>query len=229
MEYKLRVTEIDDEESLTEWIQKHTSYILVKEHNPKIHYHAYFITDQKEDTLRKQLQKLLQGKGNKVYSLSNKHENWPGYIGYCLKHEDTEVLSVSLPNDLDFYKDEYHQKCEQAELQKDLRKKQNKDKPVWEHINDHLKEKMYWENFEIENNKMIQMDMHRFSTNEISAPEYFNKYVEQIVAETMKFLEETGRELDNTRIQRYVENYLNRNHNYFRFRTINRLARTITK
>lgn len=92
---KLRITELNsDEESLVMLCKKYSNpetLIIVKEHQPYLHYHLYLELNVSKPTWLDRLQKIV-GKGNKAYSQSFKHHNWDVYRGYLYKHEDTEII-----------------------------------------------------------------------------------------------------------------------------------------
>lgn len=224
--FKIRV---DDPENVYEgilkvFIGKFNSHLLVQESNPKIHYHMYLLTDLQHDGLRARLKKAIPALvGNKSYSICNKHSDWPGYIGYCLKYENTKVIShQGLDQSLDSYRQYYVEAVAEAENHRVERREQDRHKPVWETVASHLQRNMY----KLSDNMLFQLSLKEWGEGNLDEPPpAFQKYVEQCYEMTMSFLTETGRELHNSKIQGYVENYLNRSQPYYRIRTCRRLAK----
>ena len=70
-----------------------TTAVIVREHQPKDHYHIYLDENCDIKTVRKRCRKIC-AEGNKACTVGNNHDNWKGYISYLMKHNDTEVLHI---------------------------------------------------------------------------------------------------------------------------------------
>lgn len=223
--FKIRVDDPENvfEDRLKVFIGKFNSHLLVQESKPKIHYHMYLLTDIQHDGLRARLKTAIPGLvGNKSYSINNKHSDWPGYIGYCLKYENTKVIShQGLDQSLDSYRQYYVDAVASAESVRERRRNQDRHNPVWETVASHLRDNMY----KLPNDEMFSLALKEWGDGSLDVPPpQFKKYVETCYEMTMIFLTDTGRELHNHKIQGYVENYLNQTQTYYRGRTCRRLA-----
>lgn len=223
--FKIRVDDPDDVfgDKLKVFIGKFNSHLLVQETQPKIHYHMYLLTDVTHDALRARLKVSIPSlEGNKSYSMSNKHSDWPGYIGYCLKYENTKVIShqgLDLP--LDTYREYYADRVREAEQQRTNQRNQDRHCPVWDTVAKYLSEHVNI----LPTDELSLLQLKEWCESDgADPPPYFRRYVENCYNLTMAFLTETGRELHNYKIQGYVENYLNKKNPYYRSRTCRRLA-----
>lgn len=61
------------------------SALIVQEHVPHEHIHAYIDCNRTIKTVRKNLDKILTCTGNEAKALGENHTDWKGYLGYCLK------------------------------------------------------------------------------------------------------------------------------------------------
>jgi hypothetical protein len=69
--------------------------LIVEEQQPKKHYHIFLDETKSLPTIRNKLKEVLQipeSKKNNAYSVSDKHNNWPGYIAYLVKQDDTRIV-----------------------------------------------------------------------------------------------------------------------------------------
>lgn len=223
--FKIRVDDLDNvlEDKVKVFIGKFNSHLLVQETNPKIHYHMYLLTDIQHDGLRARLKTAIPGLvGNKSYSISNKHSDWPGYIGYCLKYENTKIISYQgLDQTLDYYRQYYTDAVAEAEQARIERRDQDRVQPVWETVAIYLRDNVP----PLPRDELFLLSLKEWGEGQTDVPPpQFKRYVENCYDVTMVFLTRTGRELHNHKIQGYVENYLNRTHTYYRGRTCRRLA-----
>lgn len=76
--------------------------LIVQEHVPKEHIHAYIDANRTCKTIRKNLDKILTSTGNEAKSVADNHTDWKGYQSYCLKGvpDKTSILhhGSSLPS-----------------------------------------------------------------------------------------------------------------------------------
>lgn len=69
--------------------------LIVEEQQPKKHYHVFLDETKSLPTIRNKLRTVLQipdSKKNNAYSVSDKHDNWPGYKAYLVKQDDTRIV-----------------------------------------------------------------------------------------------------------------------------------------
>ena len=225
--FKLRVDDHDDlyMDNLKQFIAKFNTHVLVQEHNPKRHYHAFLQTDLSHAGLRARLKKHVPSlEGNKSYSISSTHHDWDFYIGYLFKHDDTDLVSFQgLPEDHNHYLQYYNQHKQALEEARTRRREQDRHRPVWETVHQYLQESM----FELPTDDLFILSMKEWATADGPLPIQFQKYTETCVDATMGFLRDTGREITNTKVRGYVENYLNSTQAYYRTRTAKKIAKQI--
>lgn len=224
--FKIRVDDKDDvyADRLKVFIGRFNCHLLVQEQEPKIHYHMYLTTDITHAGVRARLKESIPTlEGNKSYAIASKHHDWQGYIGYCLKQPTTKIIShQGLDLTLDSYKEYYETQVQEAESIKKKRKDEDRKNPVWETIAQHLTQVLP----SLPDDDMFKAELHMWGEETTDEPPpYFRNHVHHCYEETMKFLIDSGRELQNYKIQGYVENYLNRSVPYYRMRTVRRLAR----
>lgn len=120
MPTKIRITKINlDDSEVVKLILSFTkdpdTAIIVKEHQPKDHYHAYLEQSLSLPTIRTRLAQVCPTKNNDSYSVSTNHTDWKGYKGYLFKHEDTTVLhSFYDEGELRSYYDEVSNKTDKV-------------------------------------------------------------------------------------------------------------------
>lgn len=110
--------------------------IIVREKSPKDHYHCYIEPNCTEKTCRKNLRKIMTEGGNKALSVSSNHDNWKGYVAYCFKHKDTEVVhkGTDWPSAFElhqYYHENYNVKnveCKDSAIQSVLRYMEDNNK-----------------------------------------------------------------------------------------------------
>lgn len=226
--FKVRVDDRNDEyqDEVKRFIARFDTHLVVQEQEPKIHYHMFIMTDITHPAIGARLKKAMPNlSGNKDFSIGSKHHDWEGYIGYCLKMPNTKIISVQgLEHPLDYYKDYYDDAVAKAEAVRTARKNQDRHNPVWETIANHLTKEM----FSLPDDELFLLALKEWGEGAIEVPPpQFSKYVESATQMTMIFLQDTGRELHNSKIQGYVENYLNLRVPYYRTRTVKRLAKRI--
>jgi len=127
MKTKVRITHyMVSKEKIVETllsISDNDTAVIVEEHNPDDHIHAYIDTIVSIPTLRTRLRQIAEV-GNKGYSIGTAHHDWDVYIGYLFKHEDTTVLYQPEGFEVQYYKDKY------ANHQKEDKKYEETDKIV---------------------------------------------------------------------------------------------------
>jgi len=225
--FKIRVDDPENkyQDQMKQFIGKFNTHVLVQEHNPKDHYHCYVTTDLSHAGLRARLKKHIPKlEGNKSYAIQTNHNDWDFYIGYCYKHDDTDRISFQgLPHDEEWYRQYYLDKKEELEEARKRRRDQDRHQPVWETVSQFLQQEM----FDLPHDYGFIIAMKEWATTDGPIPPQFQKYVETCVDATMGFLRDSGREVTNTKVRGYVENYLNSTQAYYRTRTAKKIAKQI--